>query len=209
MHLQLARPSQGVAWGGVRPWTASRHNTYESNHHSREVDVPGTDAGTGAWPARLLPRAVFLISLVSIASTATRLRGLNDGLPAHAPRLGREVDTLPRALGHVPSRIAHQRHTAAHTAGPAGETGRVLVSAGRMAPTARHPGAGNGTWHGFCRQAQSQQRPTAWCRRSAATTTTTTTTIIHLGCSGMGCASTRMILPPSMRLAARSRVPCW
>eukprot|EP00983_Pelagomonas_calceolata_P007842 256512-Pelagomonas_calceolata.AAC.5 len=32
----------------------------------------------------------------------------------------------------------------------------------------------------------------------------------HLGrgCSGMGCASTRMILPPSVLAAERSRVAC-
>ncbi|KAJ6838460.1 geranylgeranyl diphosphate reductase, chloroplastic-like [Iris pallida] len=33
-----------------------------------------------------------------------------DGLPAHPPGLGSEVDPFPRALGHVPRRVPHEGH---------------------------------------------------------------------------------------------------
>mmetsp|Transcript_33863 Transcript_33863/g.106495 ORF Transcript_33863/g.106495 Transcript_33863/m.106495 type:complete len:399 (+) Transcript_33863:23-1219(+) len=71
------------------------------------------------WPVRRVKLLQVRVLDLHLRRQPRAARGQRHNLlRSHAARLGRKVDTLARALGHVPRRVAHERHAPDHATRP-------------------------------------------------------------------------------------------
>lgn len=141
---------------------------------------------------------------------------------SHSSALCSEIDALPRALGHIASRISHQNGSVLLK--QLGQTFWQIMHLFALAARFQTPSFP-------CASSQIDSYSQAFCNLGWVPKRTLTCSRVFRtfeqyesycdpsgmlsltrqgrGCSGIGCASTRMISPPSMRTAARSRMPCW
>ena len=205
-RARLASGAAGVATG----WRVRRRGRRRRRAAPRPA-APDQPLLEPAFPAGPPPSAPRPGAAPRPASARTRhllaaLAGLDDRLARHAARLGRKVDALAGALGHVARGVAHLRRAGAASrlavavpgqgrGAAGGSEGRRPLPAPQAAPAARALPPEPAALHAG--------------RRWRRTRVTRPFTRRGRGCSGMGCASTRMIWPPSVLTLARSRVACW